>query len=100
MIKKNLLAVLSDNLRHVCQRIYENELCADNIKSEISFLKSMRGKRWIDVGNVKLKDGRRYAIRRIGYHGRAYSPVVARWGTDGWEFRGTMISGKTIQVLV
>ena len=86
----NIECLVDDVFGQLSRRAEETARLAElaSIVSEIQ----ANGKRWTDASNVTLVLTAVYAIRRVGYAGKARRrikfserPMLARWTTNGWR---------------
>lgn len=78
---------------------------AESAKEEAKLLariRAIRGKKWVDVDNIDLKEGKLYmVVKTTGAYGRKQSirdePCIAEWTEHGWHSeQGSIRSGGHI----
>jgi len=99
----NIESLVDDVFGQLSRRADETARLAElaSIVSEIQ----ANGKRWTDVNNVTLVLTAVYAIRRVGYAGKARRrikfaerPMLARWTTNGWRDEIGFLKSSTAQL--
>ena len=99
----NIESLVDDVFGQLSRRADETARLAElaSIVSEIQ----ANGKRWTDVNNVTLVLTAVYAIRRVGYAGKARRrikfserPMLAQWTTNGWRDEIGLLKPSTAQL--